>query len=64
MTELSLEQMESVAGGFKMPCGAALALYGVAFIGLCASTGGAAICAAVTFGASIYDVYAACYRMK
>ncbi|NLO02999.1 MAG: hypothetical protein GX126_11910 [Bacteroidales bacterium] len=62
MKEISLEQMASVAG--SKSCGASLALYGIAFIGLCASTGGVAICAAITFGASLHDVYVSCYRMK
>lgn len=60
MKELNLEQMESTEGGLKMPCSVALALYGVAFVGLCAATGGAAICAVIGFGASVYDVFAAC----
>ena len=61
MKTLSLEQMEVIEGGlFKMPCSVALVLYGAAFISLCAATGGAAIVAAVGFGASIYDVFAAC----
>jgi len=60
MKELSLTQMESIEGGFKMPCGVALALYGFAFVGICAATGGAAICAVVGFGAAVYDVLAAC----
>ncbi|HCI54591.1 MAG TPA: hypothetical protein DFI01_01550 [Bacteroidales bacterium] len=60
MKKLNLEQMESVEAGLKMSCKAALVLYGFAFVGLCVSTGGAAICAAVGFGASVYDVIAAC----
>ena len=52
--------MQSTEGGLKMPCSVALALYGVAFVGLCAATGGAAICAVIGFGASVYDVFAAC----
>ena len=60
MKELSLKQMETIEGGLKMPCGVALALYGFAFVGLCAATGGAAICAVVGFGASLYDVFASC----
>ncbi len=61
MKTLSLEQMESINGGlFKMPCGVALALYGVAFIGLCAASGPFAITAIMGFGATVYDVFASC----
>ena len=60
MKELNLEQMESVEGGLKMPCSVALALYGFAFVGLCAASGGFAVCAVAAFGASIWDVFDAC----
>lgn len=52
--------MESVEGGSKMPCGLALAIYGVTFVGLCASTGGAALCGVVGLASSLYEVFAAC----
>jgi hypothetical protein len=63
MKKLNLEQMEKVEAGFlnwKMPCSVALALYGFAFVGLCAATGGFAICAVVGFGAGTFDAIAAC----
>jgi hypothetical protein len=62
MKTLSFEQMECIEAGFKfhMPCSVALALYGFAFVGLCAATGGAAICAVISFGAATFDTIAAC----
>lgn len=52
MDEHSLEQMEFVAGGLKMPVGVALYLYGVALIELHVSTEPPAICEVIGFGAS------------
>lgn len=59
MKTLSLEQMENTDAG-KMPCGAALGLWGFAFVGLCAATGGVALFAVVAFGAASYDYWDAC----
>jgi hypothetical protein len=60
MKELNFRQMESVEGGSKMACGAALTVYAFSFVALCATTGLLAICAVVGYGASLYDVFAAC----
>jgi hypothetical protein len=59
MKKLSLEQMENLQAG--MPCWMALGLYGAAFIGLCAATGGIAVASAIaTFGGSIYATLESC----
>jgi len=51
--------MELTKGG--MPCWMAVALYGAAFIGLCAATGGIAVVSAVvSFGGSIYSTIESC----
>jgi hypothetical protein len=59
MKTLSVEQMSKIEAG--MPCWMALGLYGAAFIGLCAATGGIAVTAAIaTFGGSIYATLESC----
>jgi hypothetical protein len=59
MKTLSLEQMEETQAG--MPCWMALSLYGAAFVGLCAATGGIAVVAGVlSFGGSIYGAIESC----
>jgi hypothetical protein len=59
MKTLTIEQMENVNAG--MPCWMALALYGAAFIGLCAATGGIAVASAIaTFGGAIYETLESC----
>ena len=59
MKTLNFEQMEKVQAG--MPCWLALGLYGAAFIGLCAATGGIAVASAIaTFGGSIYATLESC----
>jgi len=59
MKTLTMEQMELTKGG--MPCWMAVALYGAAFIGLCAATGGIAVVSAVvSFGGSIYSTIESC----
>ena len=60
MEKLTLKDMENVQAG-KMACWAALALYGAAFVGFAAATGGIAIVAgAITFGGSIYEAIDSC----
>ena len=59
MKKLTFEQMENVQAG--MPCWMAVGLYGAAFIGLCAATGGIAVAAGIaTFGGSIYATLESC----
>ena len=44
-----------------IPCGAAVAFYAVAFVGLCAATGGIGVaCAVVGFGGSVWGVFESC----
>jgi hypothetical protein len=64
MKTLTFEQMENVQAG--MPCWMALSLYGAAFIGLCAATGGIAVVSGlVTFGGSIYATIESCrYKLN
>jgi hypothetical protein len=63
MKKLSVEQMENVQAG--MPCWLALSLYGAAFVGLCAATGGIAITAGIaTFGGSIYETLISCKHLN
>ena len=60
MKTLSFEQMEGVTGG-RMSCWFALALYGAAFVGLAAATGGIAVIAStITFGGAIYEAIDSC----
>jgi len=59
MKKLSLDQMENIQGG--LPCGVALALYGAAFIGAAAATGGAAIALGLfSLGGTIWEVIESC----
>ncbi len=50
--------MEETKGG--MPCGVALALYGISFVSLCATTGPLVIAALATTGGSIWSVVESC----
>jgi hypothetical protein len=60
MKTLNLEQMESVQAG-RMACWLALTLYGAAFVGLAAATGGIAVVAGtITFGGAIYEAIDSC----
>ena len=58
MRKLSLDEMAEINGG--MPCWATLAFYGVSFVSLCASTGGLAVLAGISFGGSIWSVFDSC----
>lgn len=59
MKKLELTQMENVEGG--MPCGVALGLYGLTFIGASLATGGVAIAIGLaTLGGSIWGVIDSC----
>jgi len=58
MKELTKTQMEEVQAG--MPCGVALALYGAAFISLCATTGPLVILALASAGGALATVIEAC----
>jgi bacteriocin-like protein len=59
MKTLDFNEMENVQGG--MPCGVALALYGVSFIGVAAATGGVgAVIAWASFGGSIWSLVESC----
>jgi len=60
MKALALEQMARTGGG-KMPCGAALGFYAVAFIGAAMATGGVAIAVGlIGMGGSIWSVIDSC----
>jgi hypothetical protein len=59
MKKLNFAQMENVQAG--MACWLALALYGAAFVGLAAATGGIAVVSAtITFGGAIYEAIDSC----
>ncbi len=60
MKEMTFEEMEEIEGG-KLPCWLAWILYGVALLGLGASTGGwGAVAAAIGYGGSILSVIDNC----